>query len=260
MSLIFSCFSDLNSTNTSTVDTTGLKVGISFAVLAGGLLIATLIAKLVNMCMSRRDGSVSDSKGQISDTTRDLIQTRLALIRMRQRDIEKNKSSKGPDIKGIFTQWKEKVLNKMKTKEKEKLPKNAKLVVGMDQVNENTDNKVSLQSNSVSPRLSIFEGAQNSVRKDIINGRISPKKRSLSPTKSNNSVAKEGQSNSEPNSAIKSPNGYIPNNLSPLRTSPRLSSSSPVDVNIISVGNSPTTLVTQFEEKDKESQPLDICS
>lgn len=275
-------YGNSNSTDTSSVDTTGLKVGISFAVLAGGLLIAAVIAKLVNMCLYRRH-SVSDSKSQISDTTRDLIQTRLALIRMKQRDIEKTRSSKGPDIRRIFTQWSKKVKNKIKLKEKEKVPKTAKLVVSVNHVKELSENKTNVNGITVSPRLSIFSGAQNGTSKsskDISSKRNSAKNQTSSPTRSNSVVEKDRQLNSMPHGARKTSNGNIPNirhsanannlsltrsnsvveNSSPIRSNPYIISSSPGDINVLSAGNKQTMEVMHIEVPDTEAHPPDISS
>ena len=202
---------------------------------------------------------------------------------MKQRDIEKRRSSKGPDIKRIFTQWSEKVRSKMKSKEKEKLPKAAKFVLSVDQVKEATENKADVKTYTVSPRLSIFSGAQNSVRKspkDISNNRNLDKKQTSSPTRRNSVVEKDRQLNSEPHSARKTSNGNIPNsrtsaksnNRSPtrsnsvvekdmsVRSNPYLISSSPMDVNVLPAWNKQTTEVTHVEVPDKESQPPDISS
>ena len=274
--MLFSHLADSTSITTNSSDTVGLKVGISFAVLAAGLLIAAIVAKLVNIWFNRRR-TVSDNGSDISENTRDLIQTRLVLIRMKQRDIDRINR---PNIKSIFTRWSEKVKNRTKTKEK--TPKSAEQVLTVEQVIEVNENITSGKSSPRSPRLSIFSGAQNGVRKtskDIPNRRNSAKVQNISPTRSNPVVGKDEPISSKPH-GVRKTSKDIPNsrnstkvqNLSPTRSNsivekdtpvsskPHVLSSSPVDASVLSSENKQTTKTVLFEEPVKNSQPPDISS
>lgn len=223
--LFYTFFSDSTSTDTTTSNTVGLKVGISFAVVVGAFIIAVVTAKLVNMCLTRR--TIADDASDVSENTRNLIRTRLALIQLRKKDLEKSQIA---NIGVFFRRWSEKVKNRKK--KRQKLPKTAKLVLTVENITEVKENKTSPRS----VRLPIFSGPQNDARKsvkDIANGRKPAKVENNSP-------------------AMGNPVPSISAMDRPISSSPHILSSSPVDTSVLSSENKQTSKTVQIQANSSE--------
>ena len=213
-----------------------MKILITFVVIAVALISAAIIAKLVDKFYEKR--IVTDDASDISDNTRDLIRTRLAVIQFRKKELNK---SKRPNIRSIFRRWSEKVRNRTKMRDgalQSKRPAgDPKAVVNEEHVIEEIEAGTTLRS----PRSPIFSGGSSPVfsrklSKDMADGRKPTKLQTVTPTEVNSVVAK-GR---------------------PVSSKPHILSSSPVNIKILSTEQKQTIGVDQSNDKNDKSQPLDI--